>query len=125
MPAECLDEADQVLVFDGKGNVSARTNTKQEEQRRDLLEVLQQPAKTKPAASDASDMSTKDAQQLAKASSSAEVVDFRGVSKVALYGMLLRSMGIWWFCLYLVMQMVMSALELIPGKRCQLFVVAR
>ncbi|OAA78570.1 ABC transporter, transmembrane domain, type 1 [Akanthomyces lecanii RCEF 1005] len=97
---ECLDEADQVLVFDGKGKVS-----------------------TKPAASDTSDMSTKDAQLLAKASSSAEVVDFRGVSKVGLYGMLLKSMGIRWFCLYLVMQMAMSALELLPAPANKLYYI--
>ncbi|KAJ6785127.1 hypothetical protein PWT90_07569 [Aphanocladium album] len=110
---ECLDMADQVLVFDGKGTVSVRTTLKQEKQRREILEVLRQPTAEQPSASNGSEMSAKSVLP-AKPSPITGKIDFRGVSRAGLYGLFLKSMGIWQFCVFVVLQMMMSALEVLP-----------
>ncbi|KAJ3493495.1 hypothetical protein NLG97_g4700 [Lecanicillium saksenae] len=118
---ECLTDADQILSIDGKGNVSVQSGSRQGKQALDLLEILQQPGEEDAGATVSSDGSTKDA-LLAETAGGVQRVNFSRVSRIGLYGLFIRSMGVWLFAVYLVLQIMMSALEVLPDVYMRIWI---
>lgn len=92
-----------------------QNNLKQKEQRKEILEVLQQPvANVADAVLGSEDSET--AELLTKSTVVEETIDLDATSKFGLYKMFITSMGLWLFFIYLLLQIAMSVLELLPGK---------